>query len=53
MFKTDCRYFGKPELLRGPQAAVPGNYLQVGIDQQGDIETESTDTFGNLPDLLF
>jgi hypothetical protein len=31
---------------------VTRNYVAVAIDQDGHIEAEGLDAFGNLPDLL-
>jgi hypothetical protein len=52
MFKADCRRLGSPQLAAGKQPPMTGDNLEVGVDQNRDIESEGLDAAGDLPDLL-
>src|SRR5438046_5128275 len=51
-FGIDPREFGR-ELAAGEQSAVPADHLVVAIGQDRNVEPESLDAVGDLPDLLF
>jgi hypothetical protein len=53
VLKADGWNFREAQLARRQQAAMPGDHLEIGIDQQRDVEAEGLDTSGDLPDLLF
>jgi hypothetical protein len=40
------------ELTTRAEPAVPGDHVVVAIDQDRDVEVESLDAIGDLPDLL-
>src|SRR5215831_11941017 len=52
MIEAEGRHFGNPELTAGEQSAMPGNHVEISIDQDRHIETEGFNAIGDLPDLL-
>ena len=40
------------ELAASEQPAMSGDHMAVAIDQDRDVETKSSDAFGNLLDLF-
>ena len=52
VIEAQRRHLGHAELAAGEQPAVPGDHVAVAIDQDRDIEAESLDAVGDLPDLL-
>jgi hypothetical protein len=52
MIKAEGRHFGNAALTAGEQPAVPGDDVEIGIDQNRHNEAKTLYTFSNLPDLL-
>jgi len=42
-----------PPLASGEQPTVAGDHIVAAIDQDRDVEAESLEAIGDLPDLLF
>jgi hypothetical protein len=53
MVEAQCRHLGHAEFIRREQPPVTRDDLAIAIDQDRDIEAESFDAVGDLPDLLF
>ena len=52
MIDAHRRHLGHAERAGSQDPAVTGNYLATAINQDRDVETESLDALGELPDLL-
>ena len=51
MIEAKCGHLGNANFATGEVPAVTHDYVTVAIDQDWDIEAESLDAVGNLPDL--
>jgi hypothetical protein len=51
MIEAKCGRLGNANFATGEVPAVTHDYVTVAIDQDWDIEAESLDAVGNLPDL--
>ena len=52
MLQTDHRNFSDFEKLAGPDSPMASDDLQMGVDQDGDVETETSNAVGELSDLF-
>ena len=52
MIEAQGRHLGNAEFTAGEQPPMPTDHVAMAIDQHRDIETEHSDAFGDLPDLL-
>ena len=53
VIEAHCRHLGHVQLTAGREAAVPCDHVAIAIDQDRDIEAESFNAVGDLPELLF
>jgi hypothetical protein len=52
VIEAQRRDLAPAELTTRAEPAVPGDHVVVAIDQDRDVEVESLDAIGDLPDLL-
>jgi len=53
VIEAQGRHLGNAELAAGEQSPVPGDHLELGIDQHRHVEAKALDAVGDLPGLLF
>src|SRR5262249_4294860 len=51
IIKANNRKLGHPERRRRLDTTMPGDYVELGIDQHRHIETKGLDALDDLPDL--